>query len=306
MSQTPSAFRQNLLSAAFAEGLAATALRCIVLSGEAVDTGALQRFFAQHRDGMPHIVNTYAITETAGQLTYAEIEAADCHGKTAIGVGWPLAHADLAIVAEDCSDGAWTTVPDGQAGELFVGGPSVARGYIGLAEQTEKKFVTGTIAGHDATRWYRTGDRARLTSNDALEFLGRTDDQVKLRGYRIEPGEIAAVLRDHPAIDDAAVAMRADYGGESRLVGYVVPHADGWSGSQAQPEFWPSVGPYQLYDEFLYDLMSSEAERLASYRQAFERSVRDRVVLDIGTGEHALGAHVYRGRRPQGVCRRDS
>ena len=292
MSQTPSAFRQNLLSAAFAEGLAATILRCIVLSGEAIDTGALQRWFARHRDGVPHIVNTYAITETAGQLTYAEIEAADCHGETGIGVGWPLAHADLAIIAEECAAGDWVTVPDGQAGELLVGGPSVARGYIGLAEQTERRFVTGKIAGHESTRWYRTGDRARLTSSDALEFLGRTDDQVKLRGYRIEPGEIAAILREHPTIDDAAVALRADHGGEPRLVGYVVPHADARADSSARPEFWPSVGPYQLYDEFLYDLMSSEAERLASYREAFERSVRDRVVLDIGTGEHALLARM--------------
>ena len=75
----------------------------VVLSGEAIDTGALQRWFALTSvTGMPHIVNTYAITETAGQLTYAEIEAADCNRESGIGVGRPLAHAELAIVDEDC------------------------------------------------------------------------------------------------------------------------------------------------------------------------------------------------------------
>jgi len=286
MSQTPSAFRQNLLSDVFTDGLESIALRCVVLSGEAVDTGALQRWFARHGDGEPRIVNTYAITETAGQLTFAAVESAGCDAGSA-GVGRPLAHAELAIVDEKC-----LPVTTGQAGELWVGGPSVARGYIGLAEQTDERFVTRTLDGCRATRWYRTGDRACLTAHGALEFLGRTDDQVKLRGYRIEPGGIAAVLREHPAIDDAAVALRADHGGESRLVGYVVPHGVPRSSMSTRLEFWPSVGPYQLYDDFLYDLMSSEAERLVSYREAFDRSVRDRIVLDIGTGEHALLARM--------------
>jgi len=290
MSQTPSAFRQNLLSAVFTDGLASIALRCVVLSGEAADIGALQRWFVRHGDGEPRIVNTYAITETAGQLTFASVESADCDTGNS-GVGRALAHAELAIVDEKC-----VPVTTGQAGELWAGGPSVARGYIGLTEQTAERFVIRTLDGYRATRWYRTGDRARLTAHGVLEFLGRTDDQVKLRGYRIEPGEIAAVLREHPAIDDAAVALRADHGGEPRLVGYFVlhgvPHGAPRATMSSRPEFWPSVGPYQLYDEFLYDLMSSEAERLVSYREAFDRSVRDRIVLDIGTGEHALLARM--------------
>jgi len=284
VSQTPSAFRQNFFADAF-EALVATAIRCIVLSGEAIDTGALQRWFARHGDDGPRIVNTYAITEAAGQLTFAEYQCADCGTRATTIVGRPLAHAELAIVDED-----WLPVPAGRPGELFVGGPSVARGYIGSAEQTSKRFVGMTLAGHQATRWYRTGDRARLTNHGDLEFLGRTDDQVKLRGYRIELGEIAAALRGHPALDDAAVTLNAEHGGEPRLVGYVVPHAE--QRPSTQPEFWPSVGPYQLYDAFLYDLMSSEAERLASYRDAFDRSVRNKVVLDIGTGEHALLARL--------------
>ncbi len=296
VSQTPSAFRQNLLSDVFADGLAATMLRCVVLSGEAADTNALQRWFARHGDGELRIVNTYAVTETSGQLTFAAYESANDVAATSACVGQPLAHVELILVDEHFTDGNRACVPVGQAGELWVGGPSVARGYIGLPEQTRQRFALVNFAGFRSTRWYRTGDRARLTTEGELEFLGRTDEQIKLRGYRIEPGEIVAVLREQPAIDDAAVVLRTDLDGAPGLVGYVVQH----SGSKAvaalrppgQPEFWPSVGPYQLYDEFLYDLMSSEAVRLESYRNAFERSVRDKVVLDIGTGEHALLARL--------------
>ena len=308
MSQTPSAFRQNLLADVFGEGLTATALRRVVLSGEAADGAALERWFARHGDAEPHLINTYAVTETSGQLTFARLAAApaspdqdgqdetgqDKTGKSqaegmprraaGTGAGTALAHADLAIV-----DAKLHPVPTGEAGELLVGGPAVARGYIDAPQLTGERFIDVTIAGHTARRWYRTGDRARLGAGGGLEFLGRADDQVKLRGFRIEPAEIAATLRAHPAIDDAAVVLRTDDGVPPRLVGYVVPRV---TAPSSRPEFWPSVGPYQLYDEFLYDLMSSEAERLAHYRDAFAGVVRDRIVLDIGTGEHALLARM--------------
>lgn len=281
ISQTPSAFRQNLLSDVFKDGVASTALRFIVLSGEEIDTAALGRWFAGRQDDAPGIVNTYAVTETSGQLTFASYDEKNLAGSS---VGEPLAHAELAVVDKDSQP-----VPIGRAGELLVGGPCVARGYIGEPGLTNERFIEAAIDGYRSTRWYRTGDRSRLNPDGTLEFLGRSDDQVKLRGFRVEPGEIAAVLREHPAIDDAVVIMRADNDGPQRLVGYIVP---GNRRRAARPEFWPSVGPYQLYDEFLYDLMSSEAERLASYREAFDQSVLDKVVLDIGTGEHALLARM--------------
>jgi len=138
VSQTPSAFRQNFLSDTFiadeGDGVGATAIRCVVLSGEAVDTGALQRWFARHGDDGPRIVNTYAITEAAGQLTVAEYKSADCDKRATTIVGRPLAHAELAIVDED-----WLPVAAGQAGELFVGGPSVA----GTSRRAGIEPVTG-------------------------------------------------------------------------------------------------------------------------------------------------------------------
>ena len=102
--------------------------------------------------------------------------------------------------------------------------------------------------------------------------------------------------RVHTLVELQASAIRDAANGQPRLVGYVVPQESQEespaTGDGATPEFWPSVGPYQVYDEFLYDLMSSETERLARYRAAFESSVQGRIVLDIGTGEHALLARM--------------
>ncbi|MFQ5635355.1 MAG: amino acid adenylation domain-containing protein, partial [Gammaproteobacteria bacterium] len=146
------------------------------------------------------------------------------------------------------------------------------------------------IGAREPAAVYRTGDRARLTPAGDLEFCGRADEQVKLRGYRVEPGEIESVLRAHPDVRDAAVALRDAGNRRPRLVGYIVPRAPAPGDGGA--EFWPSVGPYQVYDAFLYDLMSTETERLDRYRAAFAATVRGRVVLDIGTGENALLARM--------------
>jgi len=119
-----------------------------------------------------------------------------------------------------------------------------------------------------------------------------------LRGYRIELGDIEAALRSHPDVREAAVALQGEVPDRGRLVGYIVAEKSSISNAPVgqktddAPEFWPSLGPYQLYDEFLYDLMSSEAQRIHQYRKAFDRSVRDRIVLDIGCGEHALLARM--------------
>ena len=114
--------------------------------------------------------------------------------------------------------------PTGVAGELFLGGASVARGYLGQPELTAQRFIADPYASDPNARLYRTGDRVRRHSDGTCEFLGRTDEQVKIRGYRVEPGEVAAALRRHPTVRDAAVLVDRDGAGESRLIGFVVPH----------------------------------------------------------------------------------
>ncbi|HEX7239753.1 MAG TPA: amino acid adenylation domain-containing protein, partial [Longimicrobiaceae bacterium] len=141
-------------------------------------------------------------------------------------VGRPLGNAALYVC-----DAAGELSPDGVPGELWVGGPGVSRGYLGRPELTAERFVPDPFSGEPGARLYRTGDRVRRLRKGELEFLGRIDRQVKIRGVRIETGEVEAVLTRAPGVRQAVVAAREDGPGERRLVAYVV--GEGTAGLRA-------------------------------------------------------------------------
>jgi amino acid adenylation domain-containing protein len=164
--------------------------------------------------------NVYGPTEATILATSHEIpfsRLAHLQG-TAIPIGRPLPATQVYVL-----DAQMQPVPPGIKGELCIGGSGLARGYLHQPEQTAERFVPHPWSTEPGARLYRTGDLARFSADGTLEFAGRLDRQIKVRGFRIEPGEIEAVLCQHPAIGEAVVLARQDSPGDPRLVAYLVP-----------------------------------------------------------------------------------
>jgi amino acid adenylation domain-containing protein len=164
-------------------------------------------------DRVAELWNVYGPTETTIWSTVYHVQMP----RNPLPVGHPIANTRVYVL-----EPGGAPAPIGVAGELYIAGEGVARGYRNLPALTAEKFVSITLANGRAERAYRTGDMARWRPDGQLEFLGRNDTQVKVRGYRIELGEIEAVLATHPGISQCVVTVREDVPGDQRLVGYVV------------------------------------------------------------------------------------
>jgi hypothetical protein len=188
----------------------------INLAGEPVPRALVDSLYAT---GAREVYNLYGPSETTTYSTSAPL-APGVSGLPEI--GRPIANTRAYVL-----DGNLKPLPIGVPGELYLGGAGVARGYLGRPALTAERFLPdpfGTLGGTaPGGRLYRTGDRARWRADGNLEFLGRLDQQLKLRGYRIEPGEIEAALSQHPNVRTAVVLAREDSPDDVRLVAYVVP-----------------------------------------------------------------------------------
>jgi amino acid adenylation domain-containing protein len=180
----------------------------LLIGGEAIPPGLWRRLADQRAAGRLAPLNLYGPTECTVDTTYAHVD--HCGGPH---LGAPLPGTSVYVL-----DDRLRPVPPGADGELYIAGAGVARGYLGMPVLTAQRFVADVLSG-DGGRMYRTGDRTRVAPDGRLEFLGRTDDQVKLRGYRIELGEVEAVLGSCPGVVQAVAAV-LDLPGGATLVGY--------------------------------------------------------------------------------------
>ncbi|SDR46994.1 non-ribosomal peptide synthetase [Pseudovibrio sp. Tun.PSC04-5.I4] len=219
MSATPS-FMGELCSHLESFKTPTRSIRAVFISGEILTWPLLNRIRRLSSNSMT--VNLYGPTECTMTTTYFEVPSdtsIDEQKSSSVPIGYPIWNTQLYVL-----DGGLEPVPVGVSGELYIGGVGLARGYLGRPDLTAERFVPDPF-GSAGGRLYRTGDRVCRRADGALEFLGRYDHQVKLRGYRIETGEIEAALTSHPSVGQAAVLLRADGPGEGRLVAYVVGDA---------------------------------------------------------------------------------
>jgi amino acid adenylation domain-containing protein len=218
---TVAQFVPSLLSAVLEEDVSAwTAARRVFCGGEALPAELAARCRALLG---AEVVNLYGPTEACIDATFAVAPGESDGSGRSVPIGRAVANARAYVL-----DPEGAPAPVGVPGELHLGGAGLARGYVGRPDATAERWVPDALSGEAGARLYRTGDRVRRLASGALEWLGRTDEQVKVRGFRVEPGEVEAALLAHPAVREAVVAVCGE-GGDARLVGWVVPAGDSLS-----------------------------------------------------------------------------
>ncbi|MGW0811446.1 amino acid adenylation domain-containing protein, partial [Nonomuraea sp. NPDC002799] len=214
-------------------------LRLIVTGSDSFNTADTALVLSAF-DDRTRIINTWGATETTVDSSVYDVQAVVATGSGIVPVGGPIANSTIHVL-----DVSFRPVPIGAIGDLYIGGDGIARGYADRPALTGDRFVPDPFAATPGARLYRTGDRGRWLADGSVEFVGRDDDQVQIRGYRVEPGEIEAALRESPEVKDVFIHARAVGGGGHRIIAYVVPR---------DPE---SVSGDRLH--------TSAAERLPSY-----------------------------------------
>jgi len=271
LNSTPGAFyslvEQNLREAA--EKL--RSLRYVFFGGESLVIARLWPWLSSEQC-RAEMVNTYGPTECADICTVLPISDPAQFVDSPPPIGKPVANLRLYPLAPDL-----TLCPVGMAGEIYIGGDGVCRGYVNDAELTALKFIPNPFAVSPGERIYRTGDLARWLPDGNLEFLGRVDHQVKLRGFRIELGEIESVLRQHAKVQDAVALIREDAPGDRRLVTYIVPDPA------------PSLGEQE------WPIQELTSERVSQWQTVFDESYSGSSVANDPTFNIAGWNSVYTG-----------
>ncbi|PPT09099.1 Malonyl CoA-acyl carrier protein transacylase [Geitlerinema sp. FC II] len=222
---------QHLAEVAEAEGIAPTSLREVITAGEQLRiTSAIANWF----DRLPNCTlhNHYGPSESH-VVTAFTLTGSPQDWPVLPPIGRPVANAEIHLL-----DRQKRPVPVGVPGELYIGGVSLARGYLHRPDLTAERFISSlhitSEAKSQSQKLYKTGDLARYRSDGNIEYLGRSDQQVKIRGFRIEPGEVEALLERYPSVREAVAIAREDVPGDKQLVAYIVP-----ASAESADEFTP-------------------------------------------------------------------
>lgn len=207
-------------------------VRLVVVGGEKASRAVYEQWL-QQVGSHPRWLNTYGPTEaTVTSTLYDPLQSGLPPAPAPIPIGKPITNAEIYILDENMQP-----VPTGETGELYIGGPGLARGYLNQPERTAQQFIPHPFNPKDGARLYRTGDLARYLPDGNIEFVGRADFQVKMRGFRIELSEIEAHLEQHPDIHQSVVLMQEDAGNNKFLAAYVVLQAQQALDSKALQAF---------------------------------------------------------------------
>ncbi len=220
LNQTPSGFKQLMRAQEARKEALPLSLRVVVLAGEALEFQTLRSWLDYYPQS--RIVNMYGPTEATVHSTYHPVSTKEIQDReTRSRIGGAIPDLSVHVLDEEMQ-----LIPIGVRGEIYIGGPGLARGYLDRPELTAERFLPDPFAVTPGGRLYRTGDQGSRRTDGALEYFGRLDLQVKIRGYRIELGEIESALREHLGVKESVVIAREDIPGDKRLVAYLVAGAE--------------------------------------------------------------------------------
>ena len=252
-----------------------------------VDLSEIKHIFVGGDKVPDHLLSSLQKVFTAAQITiqYGPTEASIFCTKRLITttesdtkekgthIGKPIANTDIYILNEEEK-----LLPIGVTGEICIGGRGVSKGYLNRPELTKEKFIANPFKAGE--RIYKTGDLGRWLSDGSLEFIGRKDDQVKIRGYRIELGEIENLVKDIENINQVQVIVQKESKESARLIGYF--------SKQAKTRLHPSLAEYFVYDDLAYHHLTTDEKRNNYYKRTFKKHLKDKIVLEIGSGPEAI------------------
>jgi amino acid adenylation domain-containing protein len=215
LSQTPSAFAQLIDAQARRHG-EDHSLRLIIFGGEALEMRMLRPWVERNGTESPQLVNMYGITETTVHVTYCRLTEREIRSEGPSSIGKPIADLRTYLL-----DRHRQLVPVGVAGEIYIEGAGVTRGYLDRPTLTAERFIADPFAECSCSRMYQSGDLGRWLEDGSIEYLGRNDEQVKIRGFRIELGEIEAAIGAYPVVRQAVVVVREGGGTGRQLIAYL-------------------------------------------------------------------------------------